>query len=152
MSAFGYLQNQQPRPDRLAAWNSSPVERIRARGGFGSRSLGGRIQPAAASMISGGAKYSIGGRMVAGNIDAAALRCEVVDDEQRILRMKRQSLECVPGGRPGARQVQPIHPGPKCCWCSAANSLLNVPVSPAKCKRNRRRQRLTEKSPQAAGS
>jgi hypothetical protein len=48
-------------------------------------------------MIPGCAEYSVGSRVVAGNVSAAALRSEVVNDDESILRMKGQGLEAVRG-------------------------------------------------------
>ena len=111
MFPFGYLQNQQPCPNRLAPRNLFTSREDQSPRRFRLPQLGGRIQSTAASMVSGGAENSVGRRH--GNAQRQlplALRREVVNDEQRILCMKSQGLECIPSGRPRARQVQPIHP------------------------------------------
>ena len=92
---------------------SSPVESIRAARWFRLAQLGGRIEPATASVVPCGTKYSIRGRVVPADVRCTALWREVVNHEQRILCLKSQGLEGISGGRPRARQMQSIHSRPK---------------------------------------
>jgi hypothetical protein len=49
-------------------------------------------------MVSGCAKYSVGGSMIPGDISAATLWRKVIDYEERILSVKGQNLKGISGG------------------------------------------------------
>ncbi len=89
--AFGQISrmNRRARTD----WPrgiSSPVERIRARGGLASLNLAVGVQPSAAGMVPSGAEHSVRRSVVPCDLIAAPLGREVIYHEERVfgVRMK----------------------------------------------------------------
>src|SRR5688572_15264004 len=77
-AVFGEFQNQQSRPNRLPPWNIFTSRKDQSARRFGLPQLGGRIQPASSRMVPRCPEDSICRCMIARNISAATLRCEVV--------------------------------------------------------------------------
>ena len=96
-ASLGNLQNHQPRANRLAPWDVFASRENQSPGRFGLTQLGSGVETAPAGVFPGCTKYSVGRRMISCDISAVALRREVIDDQERILRVKGQNLEGVPG-------------------------------------------------------
>ena len=107
--SFLDFQDQQARPDRMAARDIFSRGQDQAARWFGFAQSCHRIHASPTRTVSSGAEHPIRRGVISTDICRAPLRREVIDYDQGVLRVKGESFNRIGGRRPGRRQMLAAH-------------------------------------------